>query len=126
MPMPLWWGQINKRVFNPRAMNNPKWAVLNHVGRVSGATHRTPLEAHPVDGGFLFVVVYGPKTDWLRNVLAAGSAKLEFEGRTVPLASPRMVAPEEALELLPSGTKPPPALLKVKDYLRMDLVGTMT
>jgi hypothetical protein len=53
VPMPRWWGQINKRVFNPRAIAGGKWPVLTHLGRVSGAMYRTPLDAHPVDGGYL-------------------------------------------------------------------------
>ena len=71
MPMPLWWGQINKRVFNPRSARNGKWQVIRHVGRVSGQTYRTPLEAHRVDDGFIIMLVYGSRCDWVQNVLAA-------------------------------------------------------
>jgi hypothetical protein len=59
MPMPRWWGQINKRVFNPRELKRSVRPVLAHVGRTSGKTYRTPLDAHPVDGGYLFILVYG-------------------------------------------------------------------
>ena len=68
MPMPLWWGQINKRVFNPRSARNGKWQVIRHVGRVSGQTYRTPLEAHRVDDGFIIMLVYGSRCDWVQNV----------------------------------------------------------
>lgn len=43
--------------------------VLTHVGRTSGKTYRTPLDAHRVEGGYVFILVYGPRSDWVRNVL---------------------------------------------------------
>jgi deazaflavin-dependent oxidoreductase (nitroreductase family) len=122
VPMPGWWGQINKRVFNPRAIAGGKWPVLTHVGRVSGATYRTPLDAHPVDGGYLFVLVYGSRSDWVQNVLAAGSARLQLEGRELQLSSPQLVGDEEAFRHLPDVAARPPKLLRITEFLRMDLV----
>jgi deazaflavin-dependent oxidoreductase (nitroreductase family) len=121
MPMPTWWGQINKRVFNPRAVASDRWPVLTHVGRRSGATYRTPLDAHPVEGGYLFILVYGSRSDWVRNVMAAGSARLRVDGRDVDLASPRLVGRDEAFRDLPSAARPP-ALLRITEFLRMDIV----
>jgi deazaflavin-dependent oxidoreductase (nitroreductase family) len=123
MPMPKWWGQVNKRVFNPRAIASGGWPVLVHVGRVSGATYRTPLEAHPVDGGYLFVLVYGSRSDWVQNVLAAVGARLRVEGREVALAAPRLVGEDEAFRALPDEVARPPRLLRVTEFLRMDLVA---
>ncbi len=120
MPMPSWWRQINKRVFNPMALKGDKWSVIHHVGRSSGTSYRTPLEAHPVEGGFVFILVYGPNTDWAKNALAAGSAELEYRGEPVQLNSPRMISKEQAWALLPATTKAPPAFLNVTDYLQMD------
>ncbi|MGI5166568.1 nitroreductase family deazaflavin-dependent oxidoreductase [Spirillospora sp. CA-253888] len=119
MPMPRWWGHVNKRVFNPRTIAGGKWPVLIHVGRASGVTYRTPLDAHPVDGGYLFVLVYGSRSDWVRNVLAAGGARLLVEGREVRLAAPRLVGPDEALRVLP-GKAHPPRLLRIAEFLRVD------
>lgn len=120
MPMPRWWGQVNKRVFNPRALKSDKWSVIHHVGRNSGTKYQTPLEAHPVEDGFVFIMIYGPKTDWARNVLAAGSAELEFKSAKLQLKSPRMISKEKAWTLLPETTTAPPGFLKVTDYLQMD------
>ncbi|MFI6514989.1 nitroreductase/quinone reductase family protein [Spirillospora sp. NPDC050679] len=119
MPMPRWWGQVNKRVFNPRAIAGGRWPVLIHVGRLSGATHRTPLDAHPVEGGYLFVLVYGSRSDWVRNVLAADGARLLVDGREVRLAAPRLVGPDEALRALPREAHPP-KLLRITEFLRVD------
>ena len=123
MPMPRWWGQINKRVFNPRAIASGSWPVLTHVGRSSGTTYRTPLDAHPVDGGFVFVLVYGSGSDWVQNVLAAGRARLRVEGEEVELTTPRLVGEDEAFRALPAEVARPPKLLRITEFLRMDLVA---
>jgi deazaflavin-dependent oxidoreductase (nitroreductase family) len=122
MPMPRWWGHINKRVFNPRAIADGKWPVLTHVGRTSGATYRTPLDAYPVDGGYLFVLVYGPRSDWARNVLAAGHAWLRVDGREMELVAPRLVGKAEALQALGDDAARRPRLARSTKVLRMDLV----
>ncbi|MDH3680213.1 MAG: nitroreductase family deazaflavin-dependent oxidoreductase [Acidimicrobiia bacterium] len=119
MPMPLWWGQINKRVFNPRAVRSGKWQVIHHVGRSSGRSYRTPLEAHEVDNGFMFTLVYGSRSDWVRNVMAAGAAKLDVDGNTVDLVEPQVVGAEEAFARLPAGTKRPPGFLRIGEFLMM-------
>jgi deazaflavin-dependent oxidoreductase (nitroreductase family) len=123
MPMPQWWGHVNKRAFNPRAIAGGKWPVLTHVGRISGATYRTPLDAHPVDGGYLFVLVYGSGSDWVRNVLAAGGARLRVDGREVELAVPRLIGEGEAFQALSDEVARPPRLLRITEFLRMDLVA---
>lgn len=123
MPMPRWWGRLNKRVFNPRAVASGKWPVLIHRGRVSGTDHHTPLDAHPVDGGYLFVPVYGPDSDWVRNVLAAGDARLRVDGGEVRLTSPRLIGADEAARALSDRSVLPPKPLRIREFLRMDLVG---
>ncbi|KAB2340554.1 nitroreductase family deazaflavin-dependent oxidoreductase [Actinomadura rudentiformis] len=123
MPMPKWWGHVNKRVFNPLTIARGKSPVLIHVGRVSGATYRTPLDAHPVDGGYLFILVYGSGSDWVQNVLAADRARLRVDGRDVELASPRLVGKDEAFEALPDDVARPPRVLRITEFLRMDLVA---
>lgn len=123
MPMPRWWGRVNKRVFNPRAIADGTWPVLTHVGRTSGATYRTPLGAHPVDGGYLFVLVYGSGSDWVRNVFAANGARLHIDGRELELTAPRLVGEAEAFEALPAEVARPPKLFRITEYLWMDLVA---
>lgn len=112
---------MNKRVFNPRELRRGVRPVLSHVGRSSGTVYRTPLEALPVDGGYLFVLVYGSKSDWVRNVLAAGHARLTIEGRDFELVAPRLLAGEEASRALGKDAKRPPAVLNITEYLRMDV-----
>lgn len=119
--MPRWWTRINKRVFNPLELRRGERPVLTHVGRASGATYRTPLDAHPVEGGFVFVLVYGARSDWVRNVLADGRAKLLRDGRELELTAPRLIDGEEAWAAIGDAAKRPPRLLRIDQFLRMDV-----
>jgi len=121
MPFPRWLAKVNRRVFNPIEIRRGVRPVLVHVGRSSGATYRTPLDAHPVPDGYVFVPNYGPRSDWVRNVLAAGTADLRIDGEEIELGSPRMVRKGDIWSLLPAGTKTPPGIKEGTELLRMDL-----
>ena len=123
MPMPLWWGKVNKRVFNPSALRNGKWDVITHIGRSSGKTYRTPLDAYEVDGTIVIVLVYGSRSDWVQHVLGSGTASLEKGGEVLDLSSPRLLTREAAGPLLEGLTKPPPGFLNVNEFLQMDIVS---
>ncbi len=123
VPMPRWWTQINKRVFNPVELRRGTRPVLTHVGRSSGATHRTPLDAHPVDGGYVFVLVYGSQSDWVRNVLADEHARLRLDGYDIELAAPRLISAQEAWRAIGEGVKRSPGFLRIDEYLRMDVTS---
>lgn len=119
--MPRWWTAINKRVFNPAELRRGVRPVLTHVGRASGRQHRTPLDAHPVTDGFVFVLVYGSGSDWVRNTIAAGRARLTVEGRDHELVNPRIVTEDEAWAELGDEVRRPPRMLHIDEFLRMDL-----
>ena len=97
--------------------------MIQHVGRSSGRAYRTPLEALPVADGFLFMLVYGSRSDWVQNVLAAGGATLVVHGRSVQLSDPEVIDADAVLVRLPTGTKRPPRLLKINEFLSMSTEG---
>jgi deazaflavin-dependent oxidoreductase (nitroreductase family) len=66
-------------------------SVVQHVGRTTGRRYETPVVATEIDGGYAIALPYGPTTDWLKNVLAAGSATLRFRGAVHDLREPRIV-----------------------------------
>ncbi len=120
MPLPKWLAQLNKRSFNKMEIKRGVRPVLTHVGRSSGKTYHTPLDAHKVGGGYIFIINYGSRSDWVKNILAAGSATLRIDGQEIELTSPRLVSGEVAWQLLPAETKKPlPDFLKL-EYLHMD------
>lgn len=120
MPMPFWFGHVSKRLFNKSEIKKGIRPVLTHVGRSSGRLYQTPLDAHPVAGGYIFIPVYGSRSDWVQNILAAGGASLRLDGEEHELVSPRVITEEAAWQLLPTETKPPPRLLNVTEFLQMD------
>ncbi|RPF19928.1 nitroreductase family deazaflavin-dependent oxidoreductase [Myceligenerans xiligouense] len=65
--------------------------LLHHRGRTSGRAYVTPIGPSPEPGGFAVVLPYGPDTDWLRNLRAAGSGVLRFDGRTYRVDRPEVV-----------------------------------
>ena len=73
-------------------------SFIRHVGRRSGRSYATPVAAEPTNDGFVIAMVYGSNTDWLRNVLASGSATIEHEGRAYPVGRPEIVLLDEVEE----------------------------
>ncbi len=121
--VPKFMGRVNRRIFNPREIRKGKRPVLIHRGRTSGNEYLTPLDAHRVDEGFMFIVMYGSDCDWVQNVLASGSATLRVDGHEVPLEKPRLVSVEEATKVLSSIGLNTSKLSSRAEYLRMDAVG---
>ena len=119
MPYPRWLAKINKRVFNPGQVRKGNYPVVTHVGRTSGRTYRTPLDAFPTATGYVLVARYGPESDWIQNVLAAGEATLRVDGTDHPLGAPRLVGLDEALDAL-AAAEPPPTFTTAEDFLLMD------
>ena len=68
----------------------PGFAIVSHVGRKSGRTYRTPVNAFRTEGGYIIALIYGAQSDWVKNVLAAGSCELQTRGRRVHLTNPRI------------------------------------
>ena len=71
-------------------------SVVRHVGRRSGREYQTPVTAVEHDDSFLIALPYGERTDWLKNVLAKGSATLVTGGRTYEVDEPEVIPMAEA------------------------------
>ncbi len=121
MPLPKWLAQINKRSFNKLELKRGVRPVLTHVGRSSGKIYHTPLDAHPVDDGFIFIMNYGSDSDWVKNIMAAGTATLRVDGDEVALVSPRVVGKDDALQRLPATSQWPSDSMNVTECLQMDI-----
>jgi deazaflavin-dependent oxidoreductase (nitroreductase family) len=121
MPLPRWLARLNRRFINPREVRRGTRPVLIHEGRSSGTTYRTPLDAHPVPDGYLFIPMYGPRSDWVRNVLAAGTARLVVGGGEVRLTAPRMVPKKDVWSKVAAGTRTPMGVSDDTELLCMDV-----
>lgn len=93
--------RVNRRFINPRQMRDAgsqgSYAgIIRHVGRRSGKEYATPVVPLPVPDGFVVVLPYGTRSDWVRNVLAGGSATIVHEGETTEVCEPEIVTVEES------------------------------
>ena len=119
MPLPRLVARGFSRFLNPLVMRRGWLPVLHHVGRSSGRAYRVPLAAYEFDGGYVSTINYGPESDWLQNVMKAGTAKLEEKGAVVELTDPRVLPASEAYALLSPDVKLPPSLLGVEQCVVM-------
>jgi deazaflavin-dependent oxidoreductase (nitroreductase family) len=71
-------------------------SVIRHVGRRSGRTYETPVVAVQHGDGFLIALPYGDRTDWLKNILAEGSATVISDGRSYDVDRPEVIPMTEA------------------------------
>lgn len=109
-------------LMRPFAARLPGFAIIGHVGRRSGRWYRTPINVFHRDGDYVFALTYGPDVQWVRNVLAAGSAELQEGGRTVTLRDPRRIT-DPAASLVPLVVRPFLRLMRVTEFLRMSPAG---
>lgn len=95
--------RVNRAVFNPRQMESAGTpgayaSVVRHRGRSTGTPYETPVGTVATDDGFLIALPYGSQADWLKNVLAAGSATIVDDGQTYDIDEPEVIAIEAAAD----------------------------
>jgi deazaflavin-dependent oxidoreductase (nitroreductase family) len=73
--------------------------TLEHVGRVSGVSRLTLVHPEPTPDGFRVLVPLGGKSQWARNVLAAGHCRMHLHDQVFDLDEPAMVSAAEAADL---------------------------
>jgi deazaflavin-dependent oxidoreductase (nitroreductase family) len=96
--------RLQVKYFNPMikpiARFLPGMATIKHRGRKSGKSYETIVTAYR-KGNVLAIALGHGKTDWVKNVLAAGEADLHFIRRDVHLINPRIVPAGSGAEGLP-------------------------
>ena len=75
------------------------WGLIEHVGRVSGHVYYTPIAPRPIVDGFEFPLPYGTDVHWVRNIRAAGQARLQYHDTIVELEGPQIVEARAAASL---------------------------
>lgn len=94
MPIPDGMRRVNKVALNKVTRVVAPWlpglGVVVHHGRRSAKQYRTPVNVFPrPDGRYVIALTYGPNTDWVKNVVAAGGCELLTRGAHLELTSPR-------------------------------------
>jgi deazaflavin-dependent oxidoreductase (nitroreductase family) len=119
---PIVW--MSKKVMNPMQMRSAGTpgayaSIVRHRGRISGAEYATPVGVVADGDAFLVALPYGPRTQWLRNVLAAGSATLVHEGTTYRVDRPELIAVATVADRFPASDRRLFRWLRVEDCLRL-------
>ena len=119
--------RMNRSVMNPRAMKTAGTpgayaGVIRHIGRTSGNQYETPIGPYATDNGFVVALPYGTSPDWLKNVMAAGSAVIVLEGETYAVDRPEIVNAAAALDDVPPKEQTSLRVFNVDDFLRVRIV----
>lgn len=106
MHLPRALARFNRRVTNPIQR---RWAgviplhgIVEHTGRRSGRAYRTPVLVFARPGGFAMLAGYGLRSDWVRNLCAAGTGGLVHRRRRYVLTNPRVHTGAAAWAALPA------------------------
>ena len=75
----------------------PLWAVLRHVGRVSGRPYEVPVAVTPTPTTFIIGLPWGRDTDWVRNVRKAGGCTIRWKGQEFACSEPVFVDKDVAV-----------------------------
>lgn len=95
--------QFNRRVFNRFTLTfagRHVYAVVEHLGRHSGKSYRTPVVAASVGDDFIMPLPYGSDTDWCLNVMSADGCILQHKSKSYHVTAPKIMNAAEALPLL--------------------------
>jgi deazaflavin-dependent oxidoreductase (nitroreductase family) len=84
-------------VLRPFSKWMPGFAVIKHRGRTSGKDYETIVTAYR-KGSVLAIGLAHGKTNWVKNILAAGEADIRVARKDLHLVNPRV---------LPAGTVDP-------------------
>ena len=92
-------GRVNDHFL--RLAGRGSLADLEHVGRRSGLPRHTPVRAFRRGDTVVIGLNFGPGTEWLKNIEAAGGARLRLGRDLLTLGPPTVVPLERATALLP-------------------------
>jgi deazaflavin-dependent oxidoreductase (nitroreductase family) len=98
MLFPPWVERFQIKYINPMlrplSKRMPGFAVIKHRGRTSGKEYETIVTAYR-KGSVLAIGLAHGKTNWVKNVLAAGESDIHVARKDLHLVNPRV---------LPAGT----------------------
>ena len=105
MPIPKVIAVFNKYVTNRFFLLFARWippfAIVNHKGRISGRSYRTPILAFPTEAGFFFALTYGRDVDWVKNLIAYDSGTIEYNNEEIEIHKIRHISYYEVKDLFP-------------------------
>lgn len=118
---------LTKRFINPgqlRTAGTPgsRTGIVHHRGRRSGTVHATPVDIIPFGDAFVIALPYGTNAQWVRNVLAAGTADLTIDGHTWTADHAELVSTDQVRDAFPRSDQLGFRLLGTDRCLRLQRV----
>lgn len=102
----------------------PLWAVLRHQGRRSGREYAVPVGVRETGDGFVIGLPFGDRTQWVYNVMAAGSCTLRWRDEDLRLVDPVIVGFDEAGAEYPWLLRLMIRAVNVRQFLRLRRAAT--
>jgi deazaflavin-dependent oxidoreductase (nitroreductase family) len=118
--------KFNRSVANPLLRHLSglgPFVEIEHIGRRSGLARRTPLLAFRAGRVVTVALTYGPEVDWLKNIEAAGGARLHVGRRVLDLGPPLRLTPEVGLARMPLLVRTLLVLFGVRDFIELPVLA---
>jgi deazaflavin-dependent oxidoreductase (nitroreductase family) len=128
MVLPRWLARANKVGLNRVVKHVAPWAptlgLVVHRGRKSGRRYETPVMVFRDGATFLIALTYGgDRTEWVKNVVAAGGCELRTGGRSYAMGAPRVYRDEARAGIRPF-ERQVLGLLGVSDFLCLTVIDS--
>jgi deazaflavin-dependent oxidoreductase (nitroreductase family) len=110
---------VTNRLTRPLARWLPGFGVVIHTGRRTQRPYGTPVNVFRAPDGYVIALTYGVESDWVKNVLAAGTCELITRGHRHRLSSPEIIH-DESRRLVPAFIRLALRALRVSDFMRLE------
>ena len=128
MPLPAGLARFNRVVTNRLTrylVGHGSFAELEHLGRRSGRSYRIPINAFRHGDVVTVALTYGPRTDWLRNVRAAGGARMRLRGELLTLGAPHEVPTAVGMARMPAPARFVLPLIGVDEFVELPVLASV-
>lgn len=126
MPIPLAVARFNRK-FTNRVLRHLSgigpFVEIEHVGRRTGLVRRTPLMAFRSGRVVTVALTYGPEVDWLKNITAAGGARMPCGDRVLELGPPVRLPTEIGRARMPVAVRAGLRLIGVRDFIELPVLS---
>jgi deazaflavin-dependent oxidoreductase (nitroreductase family) len=101
----------------------PMAAQIHHVGRRTGTPYVTSVGARVHDGIVLIPLTFGNRSDWARNVYAAGRCSVRINGADYQAVAPQFLTTAQAAPSIRTMFRPAERLffkiLGIRQFMRL-------
>ena len=118
---------MNRAVLNPvmglLAGKGP-FVVIEHVGRSSGRTYRTPLMAFRHGERVTIALTYGADVAWLKNIRAAKRCRMLIGGEVLRLGAPVDVPAAIGRHRVGQPARSILRVIRCEDFIELPVLGS--